>query len=115
MNKFNKGEIWFAEFPFEEDSSKVSYRPVVVLDEDKLGVLSIKVTRHDARKDDPYDTPIVNWAQAGLRFSSTARVSKVMNLQPEDFIHKIGKLHKDDLEKVEEVYIQFMKDNEVTN
>ena len=110
MGKFNKGEVWFAEFPFEEDNSKTAYRPVVVLDEDKLGVLSIKVTKHEVRIDDPFDTPIVHWKQAGLNFVSTARVSKAMNLRPDDFIFKIGDLHPDDLKEIEKQYIKLMNE-----
>lgn len=36
----NKGEVWFVEFPLEEDESKSINRPVIVLDENILGVLS---------------------------------------------------------------------------
>lgn len=114
MAKFNKGEVWFAEFPYEEDNSILKYRPVVVLDVDTLGVLSIKVTRHSVRDDDPFDTPIVHWQDAGLYFASTARVSKVLNLQPDDFIFKFGVLHPDDLSKIEEVYIKFMNEKGAT-
>lgn len=31
-----------------------------------------------------------------------------MNLQPDDFIFKIGNLHPNDLEKIEKAYIDFM-------
>lgn len=114
MGKFNKGEVWFAEFPFEEDNSKTTYRPVVVLDEDKLSVLSVKVTRHAVRTDDPFDTPIVHWKDAGLNFLSTARVSKIMTLNADDFIFKIGDLHPDDLSAIEEQYITLMNKNKAT-
>lgn len=108
MNNFNEGEVWFVEFPLEEDASQTINRPVVVLDEDTLGVLSVKITKHAVRNEDPYDTPIIYWQEANLRLASTARVSKVMNLQPDDFIFKIGKLHPDDLNRIEELYIHFM-------
>ena len=41
-------EVWFAQFPFEEDSSTFKARPVIVLDvnENECQVLSIKVTTH---------------------------------------------------------------------
>jgi len=108
MSSFNEGEVWFVEFPLEEDFTKTINRPVVVLDEDKLGVLSVKITKHAVRNNDPYDTPILYWQEANLRLASTARVSKVMNLHPDDFIFKIGDLHPDDLQKIEEMYIHFM-------
>ena len=114
MDKFNKGEVWFVVFPFEEDTSKFTNRPVIVLDEDTLGVLSVKVTKHKVRDSDPFDTPILYWEQAGLRVASTARISKVMNLRADDFICIIGKLHPDDLKKIEEAYIKFMSEQNKT-
>ena len=61
---YNKGEVWFVEFPLEEDNSQTINRPVVVLDENTLGVLSVKITKHLPRKEDPYDTPIIYWEEA---------------------------------------------------
>ena len=46
----NKGEVWFVEFPLEEDPSRILNRPVVVLDENLLGVLSVKITKHKVKK-----------------------------------------------------------------
>ena len=94
---YNKGEVWFVEFPLEEDSSQTINRPVVVLDENTLGVLSVKITKHLPRVEDPYDTPILYWKEANLRLASTARVSKVFLLTPDSFIFKIGDLHHDDI------------------
>lgn len=108
MSRFHEGEVWFVGFPLEENPNQILNRPVVVLDEDHLGVLSVKVTKHKVRTEDPYDTPILYWQQAHLRFASTARVSKVMNLQPDAFITKIGDLHPDDLKRIEELYIDFV-------
>ena len=95
----NKGEVWFVEFPLEEDESKSINRPVVVLDENILGVLSVKITKH------------IYWEEAGLRLASTARVSKVTLLTKDSFIFKIGDLHHEDLKKIEEMYKKFLRDN----
>ena len=76
MGKFFEGEVWFVGFPLEEDHSQIINRPVVVLDEDQLGVLSVKITKHKIRYNDPYDTPILYWQQANLRLASTARDRK---------------------------------------
>ena len=107
----NKGEVWFVEFPLEEDKSKILNRPVVVLDENTLGVLSVKITKHKVRKEDPYDLPILYWEEANLRLASTARVSKVTLLTKDSFIFKIGNLHADDLERIENMYHKFLEDN----
>ena len=103
-----KGEVWFVEFPLEEDSSKILNRPVVVLDQNTLGVLSVKITKHKVRKEDPYDTLIIYWEDANLRLASTARVSKVTVLPRDSFIFKIGELHYEDLERIENMYIKFL-------
>lgn len=99
------------EFPLEEDFSQTINRPVIVLDEDKLGGLSVKITKHAPRGEDPYDTPILYYHEANLRLASTARVSKVMLLSPESFIFKIGDLHPSDLKRVEEMYQKFLEEN----
>lgn len=99
------------EFPLEEDNSQTINRPVVVLDENTLGVLSVKITKHSPRKEDPYDTPILYWQEANLRLASTARVSKVFLLSQDSFIFKIGNLHQDDLERVEEMYQKYLEEN----
>lgn len=103
----NVGEVWFVEFPYEEDPTIIKNRPVIVIDQQTLGVLSVKVTKHAVRDDDPYDTPILHWQEANLRLASTARISKVMLLSSDAFIFKIGNLHPDDLAKIQEEYIRF--------
>ena len=90
---YNKGEVWFVEFPLEENN-----RPV-------------KITKHSPRKEDPYDTPIIYWQEANLRLASTARVSKVFLLSQDSFIFKIGDLHQDDLDRVEEMYQKYLEKN----
>ena len=51
-------------------------RPVVVLDDNTLGVLSVKSQNIKVRQNDPYDVPIIYWEDANLRLASTARISK---------------------------------------
>ena len=106
---YSKGEVWFVEFPLEEDNSQTINRPVIVLDENTLGVLSVKITKHSPRKEDPYDTPIIYWQEANLRLASTARVSKVFLLSQDSFIFKIGILNQDDLDRVEEMYKNYLE------
>lgn len=108
---YNKGEVWFVEFPLEEDNSQTINRPVIVLDENTLGVLSVKITKHSPRKEDPYDIPILYWQEANLRLSSTARVSKVTLLSQDSFIFKIGNLHQNDLMRIEVMYQKYLEEN----
>ena len=108
---YNKGEVWFVEFPLEEDNSRTINRPVVVLDENTLGVLSVKITKHSPRREDPYDMPIIYLHEVNLRLASTARVSKVFLLSQDSFIFKIGDLHQGDLERIEEMYQKYLEEN----
>ncbi len=108
-----KGEIWFVEFPLEENSNAIINRPVIVLDENILGVLSIKITKHKIREEDLYDVPIVYWEDANLKLASTARVSKIMLLNKDNFLFKIGNLHNDDLLRIEKAYQIFLKYNKI--
>lgn len=107
----NKGEVWFVEFSFEEDKKITSNRPVIVLDNVRLGVLSVKITKHKPRKEDPYDVPILYWEEAGFRLASTARISKVTILSNENFIFQIGELNKYDLDKIDTMYKLYKQQN----
>lgn len=105
---FELGEVWFARFPYEDDATKSSLRPVIVLNNDEIGVLSTKVTKHAPRENDPYDISIVYWDEAGLRLDSTARVSKTVIIAESQFKFKIGKLVDSDLKNVVDKYIEYI-------
>ena len=103
-----RGEVWFVEFPIEDDNSRFTNRPVIVLadKDEEFEVLSVKVTKHDQR--DEWDYPILYWSEAGLRLKSTARISKAMYLSSDNFIFKIGDLHKEDLSEVDKMFIEYI-------
>lgn len=103
-------EIWFAEFPYEEDALIVKSRPVVILNVEPLEVLSVKVTSQDIRDNDKYDTPIIHWQEAGLNKPSVARISKTMLLDKHKFKHKIGTLHNDDKVSILIKYTEYLKE-----
>lgn len=108
-----RGEIWFAKFPLEEEPTKVLNRPVIVLDENILGVLSVKVTKHQPREKDLYDVPIIYYEEANLKVPSTARVSKILLLDHSAFIFKIGNLNEEDLLRIENAYTDFLRLNKI--
>ena len=97
------------DFPLEEDSTRFLPRPVIVLNVETLEVLSVKVTKTDPRTEDNYDTPIVFWQKANLRFKSTARVSKTTNINKSQFKRKIGSLHPDDLIIIQNLFRAFIQ------
>ncbi len=109
MSSFKVGDVWWAKFPYEDNPNEYTIRPVVILDKETVGLLSVKVTKHEAREYDPYDTPILYWNEAGLKLASTARVSKTMILDKSRFKDRIGTLHKDDLLNIQQQYVKFIQ------
>lgn len=106
--EMNKGEVWFVSFPLEEDRSKYISRPVVVLNIEDEEVLSVKTTKRDPRKKDPFDTPIIHWREAGLDYASTVRISKTMFLNKSLFDFRIGTLNPYDLKIIQDIYVALM-------
>ncbi|MBC7765241.1 MAG: type II toxin-antitoxin system PemK/MazF family toxin, partial [Hyphomonadaceae bacterium] len=104
------GEVWWAEFPYEE-TSDFKKRPVIVLDADTIMVLSVKVTTSNPRDNDIYDVPILYWSECKLRLQSTARTAKTILIAKSAFKHKIGDMHEDDLNAIFDTYVQYLEDN----
>jgi hypothetical protein len=109
----NVGEVWSVDFPYEDDPTKSKIRPCIIIDVDNLEVLSLKVTRHEAR--DEYDIPIFKWREANLLEPSFARVSKYLTLPKESFIKKYGDLNTMDFDNITRAYMRYQSsifDNE---
>ena len=104
----NQWEVWYAQFPYEEDATIIKERPVIILNVETLECLSVKVTSKDVRDDDEYDTPIVYWREAGLKKPSVARISKTMNLSKSSFVDRKGILHIDDRQTIMQRFVDFM-------
>lgn len=107
----NVWEIWFADFPYEEDNTITKQRSVIVLSVEPLRVLSVKVTSQNVRAEDKYDTPIVYWQFAGLKKPFVARVSKTMFLDKQKIMIKIGTLHDDDKISILSKYKEYISEN----
>lgn len=104
----NQWEVWYAKFPFEEDATITKSRPVIILNVDTLECLSVKVTSHDIRDNDKFDTPIVYWREAGLPRPSVARISKTINLSKDKFINKKGTLRTEDRVTIMQKFVEFV-------
>ena len=101
-------EVWFAEFPFEDDPSRSKDRPVIVLraDETDCVVLSMKITSRPPFSE--FEIELFDWAQVPLHHSSTADASSVRYVAKEDFRRKIGRLSDDDWQNVLQLYESFL-------
>jgi hypothetical protein len=101
------GDIYFAHFPLEEDNTKFLDRPIIIVVAEDPELVVIKITKTSPRANDPYDVPITHYKESGLKLPSTARVSKVITINPSQLLFKIGKLHNDDLKIVIKKLIEF--------
>ena len=116
-------EVWIAKFPFEEDNSQYRIRPVIILGttltDDEVEVvdieeleekyLSTKITTHECRQNDKFDTIIVKWREANLTRESVARVSKTIVLERSQLLRKIGDADESDFFNILERYVEFIE------
>lgn len=102
-------EVWFARFPYEEDTGIVKNRPVIILNMESSEILSVKVTTHAIRDNDDYEIPIFHWQESGLNNPSVARIAKSVYLTKDKFTKKIGDLHMNDINNLYKKYIEFIE------
>ncbi|MED1406503.1 type II toxin-antitoxin system PemK/MazF family toxin [Bacillus mycoides] len=101
MPKGAVNEVWYANYPYEEDKNRTTERPsVIVYEVDDDDVIAIKLTTHEARAYDEYDVELVEWQSAGLKYQSTARVSKFEYLKRSQLLNKKGDLHPTDVDRI---------------
>ena len=102
-------EVWFANFPFEEDETQSKDRPVIVLDvnEETCAVLSMKVTSSSPYSE--FEIELFDWEKIPLHNKSTADASMVLRISKERFRRRIGRLSDDDWDNVTDLYIRYLK------
>lgn len=106
--EFRPWEVWYAKFPYEEQDGRWSKRPVVILHATKRAVLVAKITTHEKRRCDDLDVILRHWKSAHLNKPSVVRVSKVIEISPENFVMKIGALDEDDSFALLNAYTKFV-------
>ena len=104
MEKYNIGEIWWTNFPFE-DSKRMKHRPAIVIDDNRIAVLAMYVTSQN--KDNPYNIEITDWEKAGLKRPSWARVDRIISIDEWRIEQKIGELTERDLLKFLQLIEEF--------
>lgn len=60
------GEVWYANFPLEEDKTQSIPRPSIIVGIEEDYVIAIKITKHVPREEDEFDTIIINWEYARI-------------------------------------------------
>ena len=94
--------LWLAFVRFS-DGIGGKERPVVVLDDQIILCVCMGVTSKEKRYRHGYK--LKHWKHAGLKAESWVRYEYI-KLEPDEFIHRIGMLHPDDIRGIE----NWMKD-----
>ncbi len=96
----NKWDIWLAKVAFEDEPNIIKNRPVLIIDNTKCLVLSLKITSHAPRTSYKDEYQILEWKEAGLLKPSTIRISKKLLLPRDSFIFRLGELQNLDKNNV---------------
>lgn len=116
-----QGEVWLADFPYEESDGRSKKRPVAIVSnvrgnsvkitelDDEEQYLATKITSHDVREEDYFDTIIIKWKEANLHKESVARVSKTIILPRSSFVRKLGDMDEVDYKNILIKYVEFIQ------
>lgn len=90
-------EIWLVEFAYEDDPGKTKLRPALIVHEEGSEYYAAKITSYEPRDSFPKDYPISKWKKAGLKHSSTVRLSQINKFKQTDLIRYIGSVDPVDI------------------
>lgn len=100
IQKFKQGEVWLAKVYFKNEA-KFKHRPVAIVGRDitvDIDVISSPITSSEPRNE--FDVVIEYWQEAGLKYPSVARTTKISSIPQSAFIKKMGDLNIHDLDRV---------------
>ena len=84
MCDFQKWEIWEADVPFREDSSKSKRRPVLIVSPTEVLVLKMTPHQHSDRPR-PYEYEVMKWKEAGLTAQTYVQCDQYIQLGHKHF------------------------------
>ena len=97
MFNFQKWEIWEADVPYIEDSSKSKKRPVLIISSTEVLVLKMTTHQHSDRPK-PYEYEIMKWQEAGLTAKTYVQCDRFIQLGHERFTGmQYGRLQTTDI------------------
>lgn len=108
----NSWDLYWADVPYEEDSTQSKERPVVIIKDIGVILIVMRVTTHEARDGNPFDYPLSDWKSAGLNSPSVVRISKLAQLKPDKIGDYIGRLRSADIVAIQRcmgLYKQYLQ------
>lgn len=104
--------MWFADFPYEEDTTKYKTRPVLVLRVDRtsktITVMSMMITSTPPR--DKYDFILADWSDIPIDHQSTIRPAHIANLPLDNFGDYMGEISIKDWDNAMIRFTQYLND-----
>lgn len=86
-----------------EDSNQSKRRPTIILSiKDGIAIIA-PITKHTPRKNYQKEYAIKDWKEAGLKYPSTIRLSKVLSVPVSELTDKVGNLSARDTEAIKKL------------
>lgn len=95
-----KWEIWLAKVRFEDKPDEYKYRPVLIIDNENIYIVSFKMTSQKPRNNYFGEYSVKFFKEAGLHKQTVIRLSKKLLLHKNELVNKIGRLHPFDINEV---------------
>ena len=100
LTEWVEWDVWLARVKFEETDEE-SMRPVLLTNQDDtIKIYCLKMTSHEPRRG---EYSLIRWVEAGLRMQTTVRVEKLLYLETDRFIHRIGHLDPADIIGIQQI------------
>lgn len=110
MTTYSRGRVIVLEVPYS-DLSGSKRRPALIMSSEKfhgelpdLIVCPISSMPRYFERPGPGDRPLQHWKRAGLRYPSTARVSKVVSVSKKTIARGLGRIGDQDLQRIEDSF-----------
>jgi mRNA interferase MazF len=110
MSTYSRGRVIVVEVAFS-DMSGTKRRPALIVSSEAFHgdlpdviVCPISSMPRYFERPGPGDLPLQHWKRAGLRYPSTARVSKVVSLSKKTIVRGLGRVAPQDLQRVEDTF-----------
>jgi mRNA interferase MazF len=110
MTTYSRGRVIVVEVPFS-DLSGTKRRPALIISSEGFHgdlpdviVCPISSRPRYFERPGPGDQPLQHWKRAGLRYPSTARVSKVVSVSKKAIARGLGRVESHDLQRVEDTF-----------
>ena len=101
-----RGEVWSVSLSMDAKGAEINKtRPCVVVNDDAIGALPLKIIVPLSRWQDrysvaPWHIPVDSSPGNGLKIKSTADTFQIRSISETRFVEKIGELTEEDLERI---------------